>query len=265
MTESVDVAIGSDGPVPRLPAFLSLCRVSNLPTVWMNVLTACLLATAAAPALSIVILMLSLSAFYCGGMALNDLFDIEFDTREQPFRPIPSGRITLGEAWFVAGALFALGLGALLLTPHPSSLVPGLVLLAVIFFYDRYHKTFAGSVAVMASTRFMVFVVSGYAISGELEGIVLAAGALQFGWTFAVTAVARHEGKRGEENALAESLHRGRIDAGRSEFPVDPVVQIIRFEVEERAFRLAAERNRMPVERHEDVAAVLVPERKPIL
>lgn len=65
-----------------------LGRVSNLPTVWSNVLAGAALAGAAGvspPAL--VALMIAISLFYVGGMWLNDAFDAEIDARERPERP----------------------------------------------------------------------------------------------------------------------------------------------------------------------------------
>ena len=67
---------------------LALCRVSNLPTVWMNVLAALVLASAPLSLGAFALLAVSLSAFYCAGMCLNDLYDLEYDTEHQPFRPI---------------------------------------------------------------------------------------------------------------------------------------------------------------------------------
>ncbi len=182
----------------RFWTLLGLCRVSNLPTVWMNVLTAAVLASGSLNIAASLLLMVSLSAFYCAGMALNDVFDREHDALEQPFRPIPAGRIGLGEACAVAVALFAVALGLLVVAPYPSALLPGCVLVVLIFAYDRFHKEMPASVVVMASTRFMVFVVTGWAIVGAPEGPVLAAGLLQFAYTMSVTAVARFESTRGE-------------------------------------------------------------------
>ena len=64
-------------------AVLSLCRVSNLPTVWMNVLAAALLTGVALEFAEILLLAFASSAFYTFGMCLNDLFDRESDAIHQ--------------------------------------------------------------------------------------------------------------------------------------------------------------------------------------
>lgn len=85
---------------------LRLGRVSNLPTVWTNMLAGVVLAGGGVLEVQSLGLLLALSLFYVGGMYLNDAFDAEIDARERPERPIPSGRVS-------RGFVFALGFGAL--------------------------------------------------------------------------------------------------------------------------------------------------------
>jgi 4-hydroxybenzoate polyprenyltransferase len=186
----------------RAGAILALCRVSNLPTVWMNALAAVVLASAPVRPWTVVLLAASMSAFYCGGMCLNDIFDRESDAREQPFRPIPSGRVSLAGAWVTAVALLAAGLGLLGLAPFPSALLPGLALLGTIFAYDLRHKKSAASVLLMAACRLLVFVVCAWAVSGTLRPLVLGAGAVCFAYTLGISVAARHENRRGEPYAF---------------------------------------------------------------
>ena len=44
-----------------------------------------------------------------GGMVLNDVFDIDLDREEQPYRPLPSGRISLSSARWLGWQLLTLG------------------------------------------------------------------------------------------------------------------------------------------------------------
>ncbi len=182
----------------RAGAILALCRVSNLPTVWMNALAAVVLSGAPVGPWTVVLLAASMSAFYCGGVCLNDIIDRESDAREQPFRPIPSGRVSLRGAWVTAVALFVAGLGLLGLAPFPSALLPGLLLLGTIFAYDLRHKKSSASVLWMASCRLLVFVVCAWAVSGTVRPLVLGAGVVCYAYTLGVSLVARHENRRGE-------------------------------------------------------------------
>lgn len=185
----------------RARSLLALCRVSNLPTVWMNVLAAAVLSGAELRLGALLGLQASLSAFYCAGMALNDLCDRESDAREQPFRPIPSGRVSVGEAAAVTAALFAAGFTGLALAPHPSALVPGLALALAIAAYDRLHKAHAWTVLLMGACRAGVFVVTAQAMAGRVAPLALAAGCVSLAYTLLVSAVARFENTRGRRFA----------------------------------------------------------------
>jgi 4-hydroxybenzoate polyprenyltransferase len=55
-------------------------------------------------------LLASASALlYSAGMVLNDVFDLELDREEQPYRPLPSGRIPPGSARWLGWQLLTLG------------------------------------------------------------------------------------------------------------------------------------------------------------
>jgi 4-hydroxybenzoate polyprenyltransferase len=47
---------------------------------------------------------------YSAGMVLNDVFDFELDRDEQPYRPLPSGRIRLSAARWLGWQLLTLGI-----------------------------------------------------------------------------------------------------------------------------------------------------------
>ncbi len=177
--------------------WLALSRVSNLPTVWMNVLTAAVLADEVPAAGEVVLLAVATSATYCGGMVLNDYFDREIDAREQPFRPIPAGRVPARVALRGAILLLVAGWGLLAFAPHPTALLPGAALVATVWAYDGLHKAHASSVLLMAAARALVYVVTAMALRGVVPPIVAGAAAVSFSWTVLVTVVARVENGRG--------------------------------------------------------------------
>jgi len=179
-------------------ALLGLCRVSNLPTVWMNVLAGALLARGAFGVGEVVLLAFSISALYAFGMCLNDLFDRESDATHQPYRPIPAGRLSVAEARLVAGALVITGLACVFWVGHPGTLGVGLVLVALITTYDWIHKRHASSVLLMAACRFLVFALTGWAVAGEIGAWVIAGGVLCFTYTLLISVVARAENARAE-------------------------------------------------------------------
>lgn len=189
-----------------LKTFLTLCRVSNLPTVWMNVLTAALLVSqAASSSLSpvvVVLLMVSLSLFYMGGMSFNDYSDRHWDAQHQTFRPIPAGKIRASTALIISLALFATAQLLLLFAPQTGGFYMGLLLLLAIVIYDVIHKATPLSVIVMASARLLVFVVTARALAGDWFVVIWIAGGLQFIYTLLVTVVARYEHRRQQNYSI---------------------------------------------------------------
>src|SRR6266850_970558 len=98
--------VGTSSKRARLAVYLRLGRISNLPTVWTNVLAGTLLTSQPLDSLALGILLPCLSLFYVGGMYLNDAFDRGIDARERPERPIPSGLVSARE-------IFGIGFGML--------------------------------------------------------------------------------------------------------------------------------------------------------
>src|SRR5262245_19651797 len=96
----------------RLRPYAQLVRLPNVFTA-LAVITLAALAAHALPEHTPTFLLLCLASacLYCGGMVWNDFFDLEQDRREQPFRPIPSGRVSRGTAATLGGLLLAGGVG----------------------------------------------------------------------------------------------------------------------------------------------------------
>ncbi len=179
---------------------LKLGRVSNLPTVWTNMLTGLLLAGGSVVDPRTLPLLVALSLFYIGGMYLNDAFDAELDAVERPERPIPSGRVrrgtvfALGFAMLAAGILLLAWLGLALeggtgLWPALS----GLALGAAIVFYDWYHKANPLSPVVMGACRMLVYVTAGLCFVVPLPAVVLLSAGVLLCYLIGLTYVAKQE------------------------------------------------------------------------
>lgn len=135
-----------------LNTWLTLGRVSNLPTVWTNAIAAALLASSAttlAPPSPLVwtLLLVALSALYLAGMLLNDLLDADWDRRHQNPRPIVLGLVSHAQvrlatlALLLLASLSVLGLSQLISQPHWLLASAGLLLLFILA-YDLLHKKY---------------------------------------------------------------------------------------------------------------------------
>jgi len=159
--------------VTVLEALLRLARVSNLPTVWSNVLAASVLAGGMTLA-HLAVVLVAMSAMYTGGMVLNDAFDQEIDARERLERPLPSGAIAPATAWGVGGVLLAVGV-ALLATFGMPSAFAGLALACAILIYDAWHKGNPVSPLIMGMCRALVYVGTALAAGAVLNVSILGA------------------------------------------------------------------------------------------
>jgi 4-hydroxybenzoate polyprenyltransferase len=90
--------------------FLQLVRLPNVFTALADVLMGYLVTHAGSPHWpSLGLLLCASGLIYSGGMALNDVYDLEQDRRERPERPLPSGRVPLGAARRLGFGLLAAG------------------------------------------------------------------------------------------------------------------------------------------------------------
>jgi hypothetical protein len=186
---------------------LRLGRVSNLPTVWTNVLAGIVLSDAAVTAPSAVLLLLSLSLFYVAGMFLNDAFDSEFDRHTRPDRPIPAGEVTAVAVFTYGFGLLAFGFALLLAfgygTPAGTGWrapLGGAILAAAIVVYDGWHKANPVSPFLMGLCRLLVYLVAGLAVAGVLRERLLLAALVSLSYLIGLTYVAKQESLRRVEN-----------------------------------------------------------------
>jgi 4-hydroxybenzoate polyprenyltransferase len=145
----------------RLRAFAQLVRLPNVFTALADIALGALV-TGALPSrwLPFALFALASACLYCGGMVWNDFFDIEQDRRERPFRPLPSGRVSVREAGLIGSILLASGLilsllAGLVLGSFTRPLFLAALLVGANLVYDGWLKrTWAGPFG-MGACRFL--------------------------------------------------------------------------------------------------------------
>jgi 4-hydroxybenzoate polyprenyltransferase len=170
-----------------------LSRVSNLPTVWSNVLAGTMASSLApdwAPAL---IVAAAAALFYTGGMFLNDAFDAAVDREERPERPIPAGDVDRREVLAIGGGL--LGAGLLLLPLDRRVWLFGAALVVAIVLYDFRHKGVRYAPLVMGLCRGLVYCLAAAAAGGVTLAALIGA-AIMTSYIGGLTVVARLSGAR---------------------------------------------------------------------
>jgi 4-hydroxybenzoate polyprenyltransferase len=196
----------------RLRSYAQLVRLPALPTALADI---CLGAVAAGAfprhLLPFLLLLFASGCLYSAGMVWNDFFDLDQDTRERPFRPLPSKQVTpraagrFGMGLLAAGVCFACLAG---LTHPPGAevtpyLSPALALLLVsaILLYDRWLKRTWLGPASMGTCRFLNILLA-VSASGSLPGLGFHLALIVGLYIVGVTWFARTEARRSSPIAL---------------------------------------------------------------
>src|SRR5262249_37638612 len=159
----------------RLRSLAQLVRLPNVFTALADIgLGALVVGALPARWLALLLLLWASACLYCAGMVWNDFFDVAQDSRERPFRPIPSGRVSRRQAALVGGILLAAGVGFALLAgwalPAWSSVpvVLAVLLVGAILGYDGLLKRTPAAPLLMGTCRFLN-VLLGLSLAGSLD------------------------------------------------------------------------------------------------
>ncbi|HET9832479.1 MAG TPA: UbiA family prenyltransferase, partial [Vicinamibacterales bacterium] len=182
---------------PRWRAYLLLSRVSNLPTVWSNVLAGYVLAAGVLESPVFVRLALGVSLLYTSGMFLNDAFDYESDTVSRPDRPLPAGDVSVLAAFVVGFVLMIVG--ELVVASQGLSTAPALwslVLAVAIIYYNVRHKRDVFGPLVMGLCRGLVYCLAASAVAPSLGVAVFVAAAVMTLYVLSLTFIAKKLGPK---------------------------------------------------------------------
>jgi 4-hydroxybenzoate polyprenyltransferase len=182
----------------KLETAAKLGRVSNLPTVWTNVLAGVVLAGGDPGFVPLVSLLVAMSAFYVGGMFLNDFHDRHIDALERPERPIPSGEVGAEEVGRHGGRLLAWGV---VLVAAVSALAGGGLwpvltatgLAGCIVAYDRHHKRNRLSPVLMGLCRVAVYLTAGLCFTRHPDPMLWVGAVGLFAYLIGLTYAAKSE------------------------------------------------------------------------
>lgn len=198
--------------MPLLP-IARLLRLPNVFTAFADIALG-LCATAALSPQSVgdsfawkaALLVIASGCLYMAGMVWNDYFDFEEDKRDRPFRPLPSGRISLRTAFWIGLSLLCVGWSCAALTGRTGALI-GLALVVAILAYDaRVKRTKFGPIG-MALCRFLnVLLGLSLADAATLPIVTRLHLAFTVGvYIVGVTWFARTEEKRSDPKVLARA------------------------------------------------------------
>jgi 4-hydroxybenzoate polyprenyltransferase len=178
---------------PALVAtLLKLGRVSNLPTVWTNVLAGAVLSGGDWRNWRLGLMLVAMSSFYVGGMYLNDYFDRSIDGRERPERPIPSGQISARAVAAIGFCLVGAGTVATAAMGPAAAAMAALLAVSIVA-YDLHHKANPFAPVVMGACRALVYGATAAALSGGVTIFAAVAAVAIAAFVAGLTYAARQE------------------------------------------------------------------------
>ncbi|MHA2395630.1 MAG: geranylgeranylglycerol-phosphate geranylgeranyltransferase [Candidatus Thorarchaeota archaeon] len=177
MTES---SLETDSPKRFYPlAFLQIIRPQNCfiggLTVLAGVAMAYNLARIGAISIHIPLFIYGYITYFfvaAGGNVVNDIFDIEVDKINRPHRALPSGRMTIKQAWAYVAFLSIVGLLFAILTGPYSALIV-LIFLIIGYVYAAKVKTLGLAGNFMVAFSFAFGILYGAFAFGETVGFPL--------------------------------------------------------------------------------------------
>ncbi len=214
----------------KLLAFLELIRPHNVLVAVLNGFVGVVVACAALGVFPVHVCLekigwalLSIAFVSAAGYAVNDYFDADIDAVNKPWRPIPSGRVTPGEAHIYSLVLFAAGVYAGF-SASPLNGLYALIVAVLLYAYPAWMKrkrALLGHLTV-AATGASTIVYGGLAVGACTGKIVeaLLASLLPSAYAFLlilarefVKALEDYEGDRARGAATIATVYGVRVAA----------------------------------------------------
>ncbi len=155
-----------------IKVFLELTRPLNSLILALSVLLAIALTHKLTFSMPVVLAVLSAVLIASGGNVLNDCFDITSDRLNKPWRPLPSDKVRIRDAYIFAWMLLTAGCGLAVLI-SPANLIMALLAAMSLIVYDYRYKNrpLTGNLIVSFLTA-CAFLYGGFAVNDATETII---------------------------------------------------------------------------------------------
>jgi len=157
----------------KLTAIIKIIRPLNFLITFFSVIVAAIICSPDKfPGLNVFLAALAASLVMASGNVINDIYDIGIDKINKPLRPLPSGNITIKEAYalyfiFIVTSIF---ISALV---NEKALAIVLISILLLFIYSKYLKRIplVGNVTVAFLTG-LVFIFGGVVVENPSAAII---------------------------------------------------------------------------------------------
>lgn len=123
-----------------------------------------------------------------GGNVVNDIYDIEVDRINRPHRALPSGRMTIKQAWWFVALLSILGIFFAWIPGRPVSALIVIFFEIIGYLYASKVKTLGLAGNFMVAFSFAFGIIYGSVIYSEVVGILMVNPISVPAWLFFFTA-----------------------------------------------------------------------------
>ena len=171
-------------PMKQIFPYVNILRPLNLIFSAFAVIITAYLTNSLVDMIAIINTVMVVITFAGASNILNDIFDINIDKKNQPHRPLPSGRISLWGALAYMLAIYVFGIYmAFNLNPLATKIALLLVLPTLVLYTPFYKRIPLLGNIVVAGVLGMVFIFSEASFTGNIKNMWVPAW-LAFGLTF---------------------------------------------------------------------------------
>ena len=157
----------------KLTAILKIIRPLNFLITFVSVIVVAIICSPdKLPGLNVFLAALTASLVLASGNSINDIHDIEIDKINKPLRPLPSGKLSIKEAYRLYILLVIVPIVLSFLVSE-MALIIVLISILLLFLYSKYLKRIllVGNITVAFLTG-LVFIFGGVVVENPAAAIV---------------------------------------------------------------------------------------------
>jgi len=153
----------------KLKHWFQITRPNNVLIAFLSVWIAAVVAGGIDPVLDLFLVSISAALITVGANVINDIFDVEIDRINKPNRPIPSGNVSIREAYIIFSCSYLIAWIMAWMVNYQVFLVALIFgLLLILYSYRFKRMVLVGNFVVSLATG-MAFIYGGMAVN-RIEG-----------------------------------------------------------------------------------------------
>lgn len=163
----------------KVKAYIEISRPANGVIAFASVFLGALL-SGGGPILPVLYVAMAAFLILSAGNAINDRCDVEIDRINKPNRPIPSGRLSKGEATTFSILCSLTGVALSFLVNLPATVISLFVVISLFLYAIRLKRTPLLGNVVVATLTGLTFISGGVAVEKPLGALIPAVFAFLF-------------------------------------------------------------------------------------